>query len=431
MKKVSIFWLRRDLRLNDNHALHEALRSGYPVLPVFVFDTDILDELPPDDARLNLIHQELNKLHKKLRAKGSGILVYHGKPLDAFHDIMQSYNVMDVYANEDYEPYAISRDNGIKNFLQEKHVDFHLYTDQLIMHPDAVLKDDKTPYRVFTPYMKAWRRVYTPDKLKPYPSENAEGDFADVNKAFPSLESMGYKTKSVELPEPIFSEEQLRQYAEKRDLPAEEGTSRLSVHLRFGLLSIRQIFRDSWHISDVFANELIWREFYMMILYHFPEVVDKAFKPKYDNIRWRNNEKEFERWCQGKTGFPIVDAGMRQLNETGYMHNRLRMITASFLVKDLLIDWRRGESYFAEKLLDYELSSNNGGWQWAAGSGCDATPYFRIFNPDSQQKKFDPDMAYIRRWVPEIDSADYPEPMLDHKEARERALEVYKEGLGR
>ncbi|MFP4664597.1 MAG: cryptochrome/photolyase family protein [Bacteroidales bacterium] len=430
MKKVSIFWLRRDLRLNDNHALQEALRSGYPVLPVFVFDTDILDELPPDDARLNLIHQELSKLHNKLRAKGGGILVYHGKPLDAFHDIIQSYNVMDVYANEDYEPYGMSRDQGIKKFLQEKQVNLHLYTDHLIMHPDAILKDDKTPYRVFTPYMKAWRRGYTPDKLNPYASERTKGDFAEFNKAFPSLESMGYKTEPVELPEPNLSEEHIRQYAEKRDLPAEKGTSRLSVHLRFGLLSIRQIFRDSWHISDVFVNELIWREFYMMILYHFPNVVNEAFKPKYDNIRWRNNEKEFERWCQGKTGFPIVDAGMRELNETGYMHNRLRMITASFLVKDLLIDWRWGESYFAEKLLDFELSSNNGGWQWAAGSGCDATPYFRIFNPDSQQKKFDPDMAYIRRWVPEIDSADYPKPMLDHKEARMRALKVFKEGLG-
>jgi len=429
-EKINIFWMRRDIRLHDNHALYKALNAELPVLILFIFDTDILDELPDDDARLNIIHQELKKLNRKLKRHNSAVLVRHGKPDDVFDAILNEFDVNAVYFNEDYEPYAVQRDQTVKRRLGKQNVQCYSFTDQVVASPDSILKDDGTAYRVFTPYMKAWRKHFKLQDIPDYPSEKYLENLAKSDAAFPDLESMGYTTQPVKLPDHNWTEKTVQQYEDTRDIPAENGTSRLSVHLRFGFVSIRRIYRKSWNLSDVFVNELIWREFYMMILYHFPDVVDKAFKPAYDNIRWRNNEAEFKRWCSGETGFPIVDAGMRQLNETGYMHNRLRMITASFLVKDLLIDWRWGEAYFAKKLLDYDLAANNGGWQWAAGSGCDAAPYFRIFNPYSQQKKFDPDMAYIRRWVPEIDSADYPEPMLDHKAARIRALDVYKEGLG-
>lgn len=429
MKKINVFWMRRDIRLHDNHALYQALSSDFPVIPMFILDTEILDELPKDDARLNLIWQALNSLNDSLEKQGKSLLIRHGKPLDVFKSLSNDFDIHAVFTNEDYEPYAKTRDTEIAEFLKSKSIVFHQYTDQLIFHPEQILKSDGTPYQVFTPYMKSWRKVFRINNLPAYPSENLLNKLSNPDEKFPQLNDFGYQEKFVELPAPNWDESIISNYEKTRDIPSINGTSKLSVHLRFGFVSIRKLIKHSFHLSDVFVNELIWREFYMMILHHFPQVVTNSFKPKYDHIKWRNNEDEFEKWCKGKTGFPIVDAGMRQLNESGYMHNRIRMITASFLVKDLLIDWRWGEAYFAEKLLDYDLAANNGGWQWAAGSGCDAAPYFRIFNPDSQQKKFDPKFEYIKQWIPEWETNDYPKQMLNHKIARERALQVYKDAL--
>jgi deoxyribodipyrimidine photo-lyase len=429
MEKINVFWMRRDIRLHDNHALYQALNANFPVVPLFILDTEILDELPIDDPRLNLIWQALKSLNDTLENQGKRLLIQHGKPLDVFKSLIHDFDIHAVFSNEDYEPYAKSRDAEIAAFLKTKSVEFQQFTDQLIFHPEHVLKSDGTPYQVFTPYMKSWRKAFQISKLPEYPSENLLKNLTNTVEEFPQLKDFGYQEKPIELPEPNWDESFIRNYEKTRDIPSINGTSRLSVHLRFGFVSIRKLIRYSFNLSDVFVNELIWREFYMMILYHFPQVVTSSFKPKYDYIKWQNNEAEFEKWCNGETGFPIVDAGMRQLNQSGYMHNRIRMITASFLVKDLLIDWRWGEAYFAEKLLDYDLAANNGGWQWAAGSGCDAAPYFRIFNPDSQQKKFDPKFEYIKQWIPEWETENYPQPMLNHKAARERALQIYKDGL--
>jgi len=421
--------MRRDIRLNDNHALYHALSEKLPVLPLFVLDTDILDELPKNDARLNLIWQAVKSLNEKLENQGKSILIRQGKPLDVFKSLISDFDIHAVFSNEDYEPYASTRDNEISDFLKSKGIGFRQFTDQIIFNPSAVLKSDKTPYQVFTPYMKSWRKAFQMSKLPEYPSENLLENLINSAEKFPQLQDFGYQEKPIELPEPNIDASFIENYEKTRDIPSINGTSRLSVHLRFGFISIRKLIKHSFHLSDVFVNELIWREFYMMILYHFPQIISDSFKPKYDRIEWRNNETEFEKWCKGETGFPIVDAGMRQLNQSGYMHNRIRMITASFLVKDLLIDWRWGEAYFAEKLLDYDLAANNGGWQWAAGSGCDAAPYFRIFNPDAQQKKFDPKFEYIKKWISDWETKDYPQPMLNHKAARERALQVYNNAL--
>lgn len=429
MEKLNVFWMRRDLRLHDNHALCQALREDFPVLVLFVLDREILDELPKDDARLNLIYDALETIDSQLQKEGSSLLVKHGEVETVFKAIQKTYDIQTVFTNEDYEPYAIQRDQMVADLLAKSNIQFKTFTDQVIHPPQAILKSDGSPYQVFTPYMKAWRKQFDLQKLDDYPSEKHLRNLAKLDVMFPSLESFGYQRKAVDLPKLNWDESFIRDYENTRDIPSVNGTSRMSVHLRFGLISIRRLMRYSFLLSDVFVNELIWREFYMMILFHYPNVVDSAFKPQYDQIPWRNSEGEFKAWCEGKTGFPIVDAGMRQLNETGYMHNRLRMITASFLVKDLLIDWRWGEAYFAEKLLDFDLSANNGGWQWAAGTGCDAAPYFRIFNPDSQQKKFDPQMQYIKAWIPELNTPSYPKPIVDHKKAREITLAVYKAAL--
>jgi deoxyribodipyrimidine photo-lyase len=429
MEQMNVYWMRRDLRLNDNHALYEALKSGLPVLPLFILDTDILDELPNDDSRLNLFWNKLHSIHNQLEKAGKGLIVRKGKPLDVIAHLSNEFDIQNLYVNEDYEPYAIQRDQEIRVFLKSISVGFYQYLDQTIFHPTEILKSDGSPYQVFTPYMRAWRNAFNIHKLPEYPSEKHLYNLCSWTKAFMPLNDFGFIEKPVELPNPDLSQDMLKNYHLSRDIPSINGTSKLSVHLRFGFLSIRQIIRQSVFKSDVFVNELIWREFYMMILYHFPKVITKSFKPKYDKIKWINNESDFNKWCRGETGFPIVDAGMRQLNSTGWMHNRLRMITASFLVKDLLIDWRWGEAYFAEKLMDYDLAANNGGWQWAAGSGCDAAPYFRIFNPDSQQKKFDPNYVFIRAMIPEFETKNYPDPMIDHKFARERALHTFAEAL--
>ncbi len=431
-KSVNIFWFRRDLRLDDNVGFFKALHGKHPVLPVFIFDTNILDELPKDDARVNFIHQQLRSLQSKLKDHGSGIRVFHDKPKDAFSALLEEFDVQNVVTNRDYEPYAHIRDAGINKFLSEKNIGFYTYKDHVIFEKDEIVKDDGDPYIVYTPYMKTWREAFQPEKhLKDHDPEKVMDNLLQVTDLnFPELSDLGFTTSEITVPEYDISSGMIDNYEKTRNFPGTDGTSHLGPHLRFGTVSVRKMVRKALDSSnDVFLKELIWREFFIQILYHFPETVNSAFKPKYDRIKWRNNEKEFESWKEGKTGYPLVDAGMRQLNRSGYMHNRVRMLVASFLCKHLLIDWRWGEAYFAEKLLDYEQASNVGNWQWAAGTGVDAAPYFRIFNPTTQLDKFDKEKVYVKRWVPEYGSDKYPEPIVDHKQGRERALVAYKQAL--
>ncbi len=433
MEKINIFWFRRDLRIHDNAGLYHALKDGLPVLPIFIFDTNILDKLEEKkDKRVEFIRDVLVDLQKQLEELTSALYVHYGTAAQAFKKLMSEYEITGVFTNHDYEPYALERDSEIKKLLEENDIAFKTYKDQVIFEKDEVLKDDGKPYTVYTPYSKKWKETLTDFYLKPYPCKKYFKNFIEhAPFTIPSLASMGFKEKDQYIPPKDPAEKTIKNYNKTRDYPAlEDGTSRLGIHLRFGTVSIREEISKAKKLNSTFLNELIWREFYMSILWHFPHVGHhKAFKPAYGKIEWRNNESEFEKWCKGETGYPIVDAGMRQLNETGYMHNRVRMITGSFLCKDLLIDWRWGEAYFAQKLLDYDLAANNGGWQWVAGSGCDAAPYFRIFNPELQTKKFDEDLKYIQKWVPEFQEFTYPKPIVDHKEARERCLAVYKKAL--
>jgi deoxyribodipyrimidine photo-lyase len=428
---VNIFWFRRDLRLHDNAGLYHALKDSKPVLPIFIFDKNILDELEnPKDRRVEFIHLALSEMQKQLLKSGSTLDVRYGKPLDVFKELLKEYRIESVFTNHDYEPYARDRDDAIQSLLKEKGVAFKTFKDQVIFEKDEVLKDDGKPYTVFTPYSRKWKAALIDFHVKPYPNYKYFSNFYKQEpKPILSLEEIGFKPVGQPFPEKEWKGQIIRHYKEQRDLPAVQGTSRLSVHLRFGTISIRELAGEAGALNETFLNELVWRDFYQMILWHFPKVVGHAFKPEYDKIKWRNNEKEFEAWCKGQTGYPIVDAGMRELNETGFMHNRVRMIVASFLTKHLLIDWRWGEAYFAEKLLDFDLASNNGGWQWAAGSGCDAAPYFRIFNPYLQTKKFDPELKYIRKWVPEFEEFSYPKPFIEHEVARKRCLDVYAAAL--
>lgn len=426
MKKISIFWFRRDLRLEDNVGLAKASESGLPVLPIFIYDQHILKHLPADDARLNFIHQSLETMHLKLQKSGAGIATQYGTPLDVWKQLLQTYEIAEVHTNRDYEPYALTRDAEINQLLEEHHVAFHTHKDQVIFEKDDVLKNDGKPYTVYTPFKNKWLGKYTPDLIEAAPSVRPDQFYTGAIQ-FHSLEEIGFKTSRIKVKPYDLS--QLDHYSTTRDFPATDGTSYLSPHLRFGTVGVRQVLRKINDIQSVFASELIWREFFMQILYHFPKVQKESFKQKYDQIQWRNNEEEFKLWCNGQTGYPMVDAGMRQLNETGYMHNRVRMVVASFLCKHLMIDWRWGEAYFAEKLLDYDLSANNGNWQWAAGTGCDAAPYFRVFNPHTQLEKFDKKLVYVRKWVRDFDSLSYAQPMVEHKMARERALATYKKGL--
>jgi len=429
---VAICWLRRDLRLQDNTALYQALSQHTQVLPVFIFDPNILSLLPnKHDRRVGFIHQALQHMQQQLLPLGSSLQVMHQTPEQAFTALLQQYEVTAVYTNRDYEPYAHQRDQAIAQLLHQHQVPFYTFKDQVIMEPHEVLKDDGLPYTVFTPYSKKWRQVFQQSSLQPQPSEQyLHHIYQQTEQPIPTLQELGFEATEQDFYPPVLQHDIVKNYHLTRDLPAIQGTTRMSVHLRFGTISIRQLMADTLHVNNTYGNELIWREFYMMILAQFPHVAIGAFKPAYNHIQWRNNAQEFEAWCQGKTGFPIVDAGMRELNATGYMHNRVRMIVSSFLTKDLLIDWKWGEAYFAEKLLDFDLSANNGGWQWAAGSGCDAAPYFRVFNPDLQTQKFDPKLVYINKWIPELNSLTYPRPIVDHKMARERCLAVYKQGLG-
>ncbi len=430
-QNIAIFWFRRDLRLIDNTALFFALQSKLPVLPIFIFDTDILEKLNSKyDARVSFIHAEISKINNELCKIGSSLKVMHDKPLKAFQKLTNEFEIEAVYTNRDYEPYAIQRDKEIASFLNNKEIDFYTFKDQVIFEHDEVLKDDGTPYTVFTPYSKKWKQKLANNKIPEFPSQNHLNSFIKTEPIkIPTLQELGFEQSNINVLDFDISEELIKNYAEKRDLPALDATSKLGVHLRFGTISIREATRKAFQFSEVFLNELIWRNFFSSILFHFPYVEKSAFKPNYNFIEWRNNEKEFELWCRGETGYPLVDAGMRELNETGFMHNRVRMVTASFLTKHLLIDWRWGEAYFAEKLLDFDLASNNGNWQWAAGCGCDAAPYFRVFNPEAQQKKFDEKAEYILKWVPEFGTVQYPQPIIDHKFARERVLKVYRNAL--
>lgn len=434
---VNLFWWRRDLRLEDNAGLYHALKDGLPVVPVFIFDRNILDELKAGlpgearaDQRVEFIHHELVSLQQQLAKAGAAADIRYGFPEEVFRQLIQDYDIRNVFANHDYEPYARQRDAAIAGLLKNAGISFHTFKDQVIMEKSEVAKDDGRPYTIFTPYARRWKAIVSIPDLPSYPSGKLLKHFCrQSNKTVPSLESMGFKPTGRKAPSREWDDSIIGKYTQQRDIPAVQGTSRLGVHLRFGTISIRRLAREAGGLDPQFMNELIWREFFQMILWHFPQVVSQAFKPAYDNIQWRNNEKEFAAWCRGETGYPIVDAGMRELNETGFMHNRVRMITASFLTKHLLTDWRRGEAYFAEKLLDYDLAANNGGWQWAAGCGCDAAPYFRIFNPYLQTKKFDPRLGYIRKWVPELDELTYPAPIVEHEQARKRCLETYSRAL--
>lgn len=439
---VSIFWFRRDLRLHDNAGLYHALTGPQPVLPLFIFDRMILDDLPnKQDARVQFIQEQISQLHTQLQAIGSSILVKIGSPQQVWEELLQSYQITAVYTNRDYEPYALDRDQLIGQLLGNKGIPLHTFKDHVIFEKDEILKDNGTPYTVFTPYSRKWLTKLNSQQapmememvsqyLLPYQTEAHFHQFLPTSPLpLPSLEDLGFQKSSIPIPPTVIPQSIVKNYDQTRNFPALAGTSRLGVHFRFGTISLREKARAAQRLNATFLNELIWRDFYSQILAHFPRVATQSFQSKYDAIPWRNNLDEFEVWKAGQTGYPIVDAGMRELAATGFMHNRVRMITASFLTKHLLIDWRWGESWFAEKLLDYDLASNSGGWQWAAGCGTDAAPYFRIFNPTEQTKKFDPEYKYIRKWVPEFGTVKYPKPMVDHAFARNRCLETYKKAL--
>lgn len=429
--EIAIFWFRRDLRLHDNAGLYHALTGAYPVLPIFIFDRNILDELEDKkDRRVNFIYQAIKDLQRQLIRLESSLEVFYGTPTEVFRKLIDKYNIKAVFTNHDYEPYARKRDSQIAQLLQEKGIPFHTYKDQCIFEKQEILTNTGSSYTIFTPYSKKWLLLLTTKHLESYPTESYWGNFYKQSpQPIITLQEMSFQEIPYTFPSKNINEEILQHYSERRNYPALEGTSKLGVHLRFGTISIRELARKAHQLNTTFLNEIIWRDFYMMILWNFPHVTHQSFKPEYDHIEWRNNPEEFARWCEGQTGYPIVDAGMRELNQTGYMHNRVRMIAASFLTKHLLIDWRWGESYFAKKLLDFELASNNGGWQWASGSGCDAAPYFRIFNPTEQTKKFDPHLQYIRKWVPEFGELTYPKPIVEHTFARQRAIETYRKAL--
>lgn len=425
--KYAFHWFRRDLRLSDNRPLFEALQSGNPVIGVFIFDQAILSKLNnPLDRRVDFIHQTLTTLKAQLRNLGADLLIKVGTPESVWKELLSSYSIASIYAGRDYEPYARNRDAAISTLASEFGTNAYFIKDHVIFEEHEVVKDDGKPYTVFTPYKNKWVSRFSEATIQRYPSEQNLQHFAKLSfEDAPTLESLGFTKTNLEVPSTEVSEDLLQKYATNRDFPWKKGTSRLSLHLRFGTISTRALMRSSIPQSETFRNELIWRDFYHMILFHFPHAAKSAFKPAYDQIQWENNEEHFKAWCEGKTGYPIVDAGMRELKETGFMHNRVRMIVASFLTKHLLIDWKWGEAWFARHLNDFDLAANNGGWQWAASSGCDAAPYFRVFNPSEQAKKFDPDALYIRKWVPELNSFSYPKPIVEHSFARNRAIERY------
>lgn len=428
---MNVFWFRRDLRLEDNIGLFHALNSGDGVLPIFIFDETILSQLPIDDARVGFIHQQLVEIQRQLQAIGKSIAVFHGNPFEVFVRLIDENKIETVFTNHDYEPYARKRDKEIYQLFKDNNIAFKTSKDQVIFEKNEVVKDDGTAYVVFTPYSNKWRDNFNKSYLKNYNSEDYLKNIISHGYSFLNLKDIGFDASKIKVPAYDISDSLIDNYEKTRNFPALDKTSHLGIYLRFGAVSIRKIVAKALESkNETFLKELIWREFFMQILWHYPQTVNSSFRPKYDAIKWSNNERFFHKWCEGKTGYPFVDAGMRELNATGHMHNRVRMIVASFLCKHLLIDWRWGETYFATKLLDYEQSSNVGNWQWAAGSGVDAAPYFRIFNPAEQIKKFDKDLAYIKKWIPEFGTDSYPEPIVDHKQAREKCLIVYKNAVG-
>ncbi len=434
----SVFWFRRDLRLHDNHGLYEALSSEDQVIPLFIFDTNILDELPKDDARVTFLHDTLSQIKAKLQQLGSDLQVRYGDPITIWKELITSDEIESVYTNHDYEPYAKERDTALRQLLEKEGIGFHTYKDHVLFENQEVLTGAGGVYTVFTPYKRKWlvqfeefyiRNSVTGQSF--YPSEDELANLVRCESTeMPSLKVMGFARSKIKIPGTDVAQKVIKNYGERRNFPGlEDSTSRLGIHFRFGTISIREKALKAVNLSDVYLSELVWRDFYAQILSNYPHVIGQAFRAKYDKIPWRESDEEFQLWCDGQTGYPIVDAGMRELNATGYMHNRVRMITASFLTKHLLMDWRKGEAYFALKLLDFDLASNNGGWQWASGSGTDAAPYFRVFNPTAQMEKFDKQRTYIKKWIPEYGTESYPNPMVDHKFARERCLQTYKAAL--
>ena len=433
--KITLFWLRRDLRLNDNRGLAEALNDSKSVLPIFIFDQEILARLKnPKDRRVNFIHNQVEEIKNKLQMKNSDLLVEHGAPLDIFSKILRKFQIQAIYTNHDYEPQARVRDQKIADFCQKNNVIFKTFKDQAIFEKNEILTDQKKPYTVYTPYKKKWLATLSSKDLRS--CELNEKNFLKLTEFnfkpqnLISIEKMGFKKVEFKFPQNSVSNLVLQKYNEQRDFPhIKQGTSRLGLHFRFGTISIREWAEVAQKNSDTWLSELIWRDFFMQILWHFPHVENSSFRLDYEKIKWRESEKDFKAWSLGMTGYPLVDAGMRELNTTGHMHNRVRMVVASFLCKHLLIHWRQGERYFAEHLLDYDLAANSGNWQWAAGTGCDAAPYFRIFNPMTQAIKFDPENIYIGQWVPEYGTDKYPKPIIDHAEARGRCLQEFQKGL--
>lgn len=424
-------WFRRDLRFHDHAALEAAIQSGRKILPVFIFDSNILNKLENrSDHRVAFLYNRLLQMHGELMAIGSSFFVGTGTPEEVWKQLIQVFPIKEVFVNEDFEPYGISRDLQISKLFKGNNIGFHSFTDHVIFRPGEVLKDDGKPYTVFTPFSKKWKNQLMAKTLgshNPRPLESIS--FLSFSQPVPEPHEIGFQINKTAFSQPVLPESIISSYHETRDFPGKEGTSKMGVHLRFGTISVREAVRTALRLNETYLNELIWREFYIHILSHFPHVTERCFNPAYDQIPWRNDPEEFERWKQGKTGIPIVDAGMRELLATGYMHNRVRMITASFLTKNLLIDWRWGEAWFATWLMDFELASNNGGWQWAAGCGTDAAPYFRVFNPMLQTEKFDPQGIYLRKWIPEFGSSNYPKPMVDLGLSRKRCLDTYKTAL--
>jgi deoxyribodipyrimidine photo-lyase len=431
MEKITLFWFRRDLRIEDNCGFYHALQGKSKVIPIFIFDEDILKKLPKQDARVEMILLALSTIDVAMKRNRCTVGKYHGTPEAIFLKLIKQWNVDKVICNADYEPYATERDEKIKKLLVKAGIQFETYKDQVIFEKDEVVKGDGTPYKVYTPFSRKWLEKFEENSLGFYPSEDHLDQLgSNIETPDLTLSDLGFEPSSTAQPRYQFDDTIIDEYEATRNFPHLDQTSRLGAHLRFGTVSIRKLVnKASSRSNNTFLKELIWREFFMQILWHFPHTQQQSFKPQYDRIVWRNNPDEFEKWCKGETGYPLVDAGMHELNETGFMHNRVRMLVGSFLCKHLLIDWRLGEAYFAEKLLDYEMSSNVGNWQWVAGCGVDAAPYFRIFNPSEQLKKFDKELKYTQKWVPNFQESDYPSPIVDHKFARERCLSVYKEAL--
>ena len=425
MNAISVFWFRRDLRLHDNCGLYNALKSGNKIMPIFIFDKHILENLPQNDLRINIIYKMLLILNQDLKAYNSCLTIYFGDPLEIYKEILTSLNIDSLYFNIDYEPYATKRDNSIKDLFSSCGKKVFSFQDQVIFHENDILKNDGKPYHIYTPYSNKWIENFEELKFIPYQILDHCSNFLTFDyKPLPPLEQLGFIMNNIEYSPPTIPTDIIQNYHHTRNFLNENSTSQISVHLRFGTISIREISSVAAKLNNVFLKELIWREFFMMIIYHYPTVVDQNFSSKHNLLLWSTDMEQFSKWANGKTGFPIIDAAMTQLNQTGKMPNRLRMICAHFLTKLLLIDWRLGEHYFGQKLLDYDLAINNGNWQWAAGTGCDAAPYFRFFNPTLQQQKYDPQEEYIKKWLPKNYNST---PMIDYLNAKTNSLKFYKQ----